>query len=43
MHGQFDGTVDYDLEKSLLIVNGKEIKVSACRDPKRNRMGRKGR
>ena len=26
--------VDYDLEKSLLIVNGKEIRVTACRDPK---------
>ena len=26
MHGQFDGTVDYDLEKSLLIVNGKAIR-----------------
>ena len=34
MHGRFDGTVDYDLEKSLLIVNGKEIRVTACRDPK---------
>ena len=34
MHGQFDGTVDFDLEKSLLIVNGKEIRVTACRDPK---------
>ena len=34
MHGQFDGTVDYDVEKSLLIVNGKEIRVTACRDPK---------
>lgn len=34
MHGQFDGTVDYDMEKSLLIVNGKEIRVTACRDPK---------
>ena len=34
MHGRFDGTVEYDLEKSLLIVNGKEIRVTACRDPK---------
>ena len=34
MHGQFEGTVDYNLEKSLLIVNGKEIRVTACRDPK---------
>ncbi|MDE6648754.1 MAG: type I glyceraldehyde-3-phosphate dehydrogenase [Muribaculaceae bacterium] len=42
MHGKFDGTVDYDLEKSLLIVNGKEIKVSACRDPKEIGWGEKG-
>ena len=34
MHGKFDGTVDFDMEKSLLIVNGKEIRVTACRDPK---------
>ena len=34
MHGQFEGTVDYDVEKSLLIVNGKSIRVTACRDPK---------
>ena len=34
MHGKFDGTVEYDMEKSLLIVNGKEIRVTACRDPK---------
>ncbi len=34
MHGHFDGTVDYDMEKSLLIVNGQEIRVTACRDPK---------
>ncbi len=42
MHGHFEGTVDYDLEKSLLIVNGKEIKVSACRDPKEIAWGEKG-
>ena len=30
MHGRFDGTVDYDMEKSLLIVNGKPIRVTAC-------------
>ncbi|MDE6007503.1 MAG: type I glyceraldehyde-3-phosphate dehydrogenase [Muribaculaceae bacterium] len=42
MHGRFDGTVDYDMEKSLLIVNGKEIKVSACRDPKEIGWGEKG-
>ena len=34
--------MDYDLEKSLLIVNGKEIKVSACRDPKEIAWGEKG-
>ncbi|MCH5326255.1 MAG: type I glyceraldehyde-3-phosphate dehydrogenase [Duncaniella sp.] len=33
MHGQFDGTVDYDLEKNLLIVNGKSIRVTACKNP----------
>jgi len=33
MHGQFDGTVDYDLEKSELIVNGKHIRVTACKNP----------
>lgn len=33
MHGRFDGTVDYDTEKSLLIVNGKEIRVTACKNP----------
>ena len=42
MHGKFEGTVDYDLEKSLLIVNGKEIVVSACRDPKEIAWGAKG-
>ncbi|MCH5234140.1 MAG: type I glyceraldehyde-3-phosphate dehydrogenase [Muribaculaceae bacterium] len=34
MHGRFEGTVDYDMEKSLLIVNGKPIRVTACKDPK---------
>lgn len=33
MHGHFDGTVDYDMEKSLLIVNGKKIRVTACKNP----------
>jgi len=33
MHGKFDGTVDYDIEKGLLIVNGKEIRVTACKNP----------
>ncbi len=42
MHGKFDGEVDYDLEKSILIVNGKEIVVSACRDPKEIAWGAKG-
>ena len=33
MHGKFDGTVDFDMEKSLLIVNGKPIRVTACKNP----------
>ena len=33
MHGQFDGTIEADVEKSLLIVNGKSIRVTACKDP----------
>ena len=33
MHGRFDGTVDFDAEKSLLIVNGKSIRVTAEKDP----------
>ena len=33
MHGQFEGTIDYDLEKSLLIVNGKNIRETAERNP----------
>ena len=42
MHGHFDGTVDYDLEKILLIVNGKAIRVTACRDPKEIAWGEVG-
>ena len=34
MHGQFDGTIEADVENSKLIVNGKEIRVTACKDPK---------
>ena len=33
MHGQFQGTIDFDAEKSLLIVNGKAIRVTAERNP----------
>ena len=42
MHGKFDGTVDYCMEKSLLIVNGKHIRVTACRDPKEINWGAVG-
>ena len=34
MHGQFNGTIEADVENSKLIVNGKEIRVTACKDPK---------
>ena len=33
MHGQFDGTIEYDVEKSQLIVNGKAIRITAERNP----------
>ncbi len=33
MHGQFDGTIEADVENSKLIVNGKEIRVTAERNP----------
>ncbi|MBP3483357.1 MAG: type I glyceraldehyde-3-phosphate dehydrogenase [Alistipes sp.] len=33
MHGQFNGTIDFDVEKNLLIVNGKSIRVTAEKDP----------
>ena len=33
MHGQFSGTIDCDVEKSLLIVNGQPIRVTAERNP----------
>ena len=33
MHGQFEGTIDADVENSKLIVNGKEIRVTAERNP----------
>ncbi|MCI5560533.1 MAG: type I glyceraldehyde-3-phosphate dehydrogenase [Phocaeicola sp.] len=33
MHGQFDGTIEADVENSKLIVNGKEIRVTAEKNP----------
>ncbi len=33
MHGQFEGTIEPDVENSKLIVNGKEIRVTAERNP----------
>ena len=33
MHGQFKGEINYDLEKSQLIVNGDAIRVTAEKDP----------
>ena len=33
MHGQFDGTIDFDVEKNLLIVNGNPIRITAEKDP----------
>lgn len=33
MHGQFEGSIDVDMEGSKLIVNGQAIRVTACKDP----------
>ena len=33
MHGQFDGTIEADVENSQLIVNGKKIRVTAEKNP----------
>ncbi len=33
MHGQFEGSIDFDVEKNLLIVNGNPIRVTAERNP----------
>ena len=33
MHSRFEGEVSFDLEKSELIVNGKHIRVTACKNP----------
>ncbi|HIW64726.1 MAG TPA: type I glyceraldehyde-3-phosphate dehydrogenase, partial [Candidatus Alistipes intestinipullorum] len=33
MHGQFKGEIDYNTEKSQLIVNGHAIRVTAEKDP----------
>ena len=33
MHGQFKGEIDYNVEKSQLIVNGHAIRVTAEKDP----------
>ena len=33
MHGQYEGTIEADVEKNLLIVDGKAVRVTACKDP----------
>ncbi|MCM1449316.1 MAG: type I glyceraldehyde-3-phosphate dehydrogenase [Clostridiales bacterium] len=33
MHGRFEGEVSCDVEKNELIVNGKHIRVTACKNP----------
>ena len=33
MHGQFEGTVEADAKRNVLIVNGKKIRVTAETDP----------
>jgi len=41
-HGLYKGTVDYDEEKSLLIVDGKPIKFFACKNPNEVPWGAEG-
>ena len=33
MHGTYEGTIEADVEKNLLIVDGKAVLVTACKDP----------
>lgn len=33
MHGQFDGTVEADVQNNLLVVNGKKVRVTAEKNP----------
>ncbi|MBQ6672131.1 MAG: type I glyceraldehyde-3-phosphate dehydrogenase [Spirochaetales bacterium] len=33
MHGTYQGTIEADVEKNLLIVDGKAVRVTACKDP----------
>ena len=33
VHGRFNGTIDYNVEKGQLIVNGNVIRVTAEKDP----------
>mgnify|MGYP004714801307 FL=1 len=33
MHGQFDGTIEADVENSKLIVNGQSIRITAEKNP----------
>ncbi|MBQ2049949.1 MAG: type I glyceraldehyde-3-phosphate dehydrogenase [Spirochaetales bacterium] len=33
MHGTYEGTIEADVEKNLLIVDGKAVRVTACKDP----------
>ncbi|MBO6048172.1 MAG: type I glyceraldehyde-3-phosphate dehydrogenase [Spirochaetales bacterium] len=33
MHGTYEGTIEADVDKNLLIVDGKAVRVTACKDP----------
>ena len=43
MHGQFKGSIDFDAEKGLLIVNGKAIRRERPRKPEMERGRRRVR
>jgi len=42
MHGKFEGTIEADVEKSLLIVNGKKVRVTAKKNPEELAWGEVG-
>ena len=33
VHGRFNGTIDYDMEKNIMTVNGRDVKIFAEKDP----------
>lgn len=34
VHGRFKGTIEYDMEKNIMIVNGRDVRIFAEKDPR---------